>query len=276
MTDGLRWKDLNTLEKRFAGALFGAVLGDAAVRYGMERGAFLPADPLPDAALEPWPGSSPLSDEILNLVRRLARHGEETDAGDRKVPATSPMTFVIPLGLWLHEDVESAPEAVEDLFRSEGIDDQHLAGATAVAQAVGYVVPRESVAASDLIDVLSRGVLAQDPILMERLDGILELLSDTAEASPGDWTSMGEGDAATILRPALYAFLRRNADFRRAVGLMASWGGDLSVPRAVLAGALCGAFRGMSGLPAAMVSSYPGGEDLLALSRELYRASMRD
>jgi hypothetical protein len=143
---------------------------------------------------------------------------------------------------------------------------------------VGYVVSRESVAATDMTDVLMRGVMNVDTILMEKVDGVLALVNETEVATPRGWAGIVELDAPTAERPetavlpALYAFLRCDATFAEATSLVQSWGPDAAGTRGRLAGALCGAFRGMDALPEDVRE---GVDEVILLGRDLYRATQR-
>jgi hypothetical protein len=188
--------------------------------------------------------------------------------------------LTVPVGLWLYEDLESVPETVHEVVLS-GEPVRITAPATVSALAVGYVVSRETVAATDMTDVLMRGVMNLDTALMEKLDRVLDMAGDPEEASPSHWEGLVELDAphreipSTAVLPALYAFFRHGGAYRDALDLIRSWGGEAARPRCRLTGALYGAFHGIEKLPGEILDALPGLDDHVELARDLFKATQR-
>jgi len=163
-----------------------------------------------------------------------------------------------PIGLWDYDESEQLVQDATAVSIITHKDERAVAGATAVALAVAYLVKRDEIVTEDLIRDVSHGISdksAQFGRAIEKLPGLLRTPEADAvraiinEGWKGHDPSFGVTPFVipTVLA-SLYAFLRYPRDFSAAVTKVINMGGDVD-STASITGAISGAFNGVRAIP---------------------------
>lgn len=165
-----------------------------------------------------------------------------------------------PTGLWNYDDSGQLKKDSLAQSRITHQDPRAKAGAAAVAFAVAYNLVHEKVEAGDFADQLAGFVKDISPefskhiarlpgwLLKEEQIAVLEI-SCAGWLEPPRWIDQITPFVIPTVLVALYNFLRTPEDFSRTVKQTLRAGGDVDTTAAI-AGAISGAFNGVSAIPA--------------------------
>lgn len=173
-----------------------------------------------------------------------------------------------PVGLFYHNDMESARRSAVAQGMLTHTDPEALAGAAAVAFAVAAGV--NQAVELDRLELVRR-VAAFVASINGAMAAKVEGLSGYLDADPRDgfsYTGTG-GYVMETVPGALFAFLRSPYDFEETVLAAVNAGGDTDSLGAI-AGAVSGAFNGATGIPEVLKDGVEGREYLERLATKLF------
>jgi ADP-ribosylglycohydrolase len=185
-----------------------------------------------------------------------------------------------PIGLWDYDGPEKLISDAKLVSIITHKDERAVAGATAVALAVAYLLTRDQVSPNELIHHVSLRIASQSADFARAVEKLPALLAgDEADAISaivnegwrGHDTSFGITPFVipTVLA-SLYAFLRYPHDFRSAVRTVINMGGDVD-STAAITGAISGAFNGAQAIPEHLRQTVKDGRAIEELACELFR-----
>lgn len=200
--------------------------------------------------------------------------------------SVAPALRAIPVGLWRGEDARRLFDDASALARVTHKDPRAVAAAVGAAGAAAYLVTVDRVDPDRFLRHLAALVRPADEATATALEELghwaadREDLKALAQASAclgkgSPRPDQGEGvQGAQVLLAALVAFLRKNGDYLGCIGTALKAGGETD-HSAGLAGALAGAYTGVSGLPRLLADGVSdrgenGREEILALAARLH------
>ena len=165
-----------------------------------------------------------------------------------------------PVGLFFCNDPEQLASAASAQALITHQDPKAIAGAVAIASAVGYVVQNQHIQTDTFLRTVSQQVIDVDATFAEELVALLDWLelptdealsrvleSDKLSARPSDWQGIPPLAIPSVLW-SLYAFLRNQKDYSQTVYTAILGGGDTDTT-AAMAGAISGAYLGLEAIP---------------------------
>jgi ADP-ribosylglycohydrolase len=223
------------------------------------------------------------SDAVNNIVRLGVSW---RDAGTKPGRAGNGAAMRAgPIGLWDYAN----PDRIERDAEVSGVithkDPRAVAGAIAVARAVALCVNSEEVEPAGFLANVSGSVRGTSGLFADCIDELGGWLNmEPSEALPLIYAS-GEPDLGerkpgwvtayvvpTVLC-ALYCFVRTPRDFVGIVTGSICAGGDADTVAAI-AGAIGGAYNGLSAIPRALIETLKDSEAIISLSEKFYDVTM--
>jgi ADP-ribosylglycohydrolase len=175
---------------------------------------------------------------------------------------------VSPVGLRYYNDPDTMRETAVGQARITHTDPEAVAGAAAVAFAVGLGIGDDGkVDCLSFVERTAEHVAGIDPKMSAKIAG----LADYLDASPEEGFSYtGNGGYVMETVPAaLFAFLRSPYDLEETVITAVNAGGDTDSIGAI-AGALSGSFNGVDSIPDRWKENVEGRDYLESLAFKLY------
>ncbi|HAO54009.1 MAG TPA: hypothetical protein DCR03_00260 [Gammaproteobacteria bacterium] len=224
-----------------------------------------------------------------NAVQRLIRGIPWNEAAlSDDEPWNGAAMRIAPIGVWNHD----RPERMKgDVFTTSVITHRHpqaISGALAIAGAVSFVVTHEKFSANELLTAIADIVVTSDRELaehvllisdwialpeIEALHCLDALMSEESNLSRDGWFGVPVMTEPTVLM-ALYAFIRSPNDFTQTVETALCAGGDVDTTAAI-AGAISGAYNGVSALPRSLALTVLNSEEIHRLGEQFYRLWMK-
>lgn len=273
---------MTDLRERFLGSILGCAVGDA-------LGAPFDGAAIAERFIELWQtgeivgAGASCSEAVYNMVNLGASW---RDAGTPRGRAGNGTAMrAAPIGLWNH----ARPDMIESDAEVSSIithkDPRSVGGTIAVAKAVAICVNSDEIAAPDFLRDISDGVRTRSALFADCIDELSGWLDmEPSEALPLIYAS-GEPDMGPR-RPgwvtayviptvvcALYFFLKSPRDFMAALTGSICAGGDVDTVGAI-AGAIGGAFNGISSIPRGLVDTLKDSERIIALTEEFHDVTM--
>lgn len=219
---------------------------------------------------EPWRGYGPGPP----LLFRMYRRGEPWDKLGEKVYrggsyGNGAAMRVAPVGVFYHDDIESLREVA---YRSSQITHSHelgREGAALQAYAVAVALGTRPGSAFDAEGFLSRLVdFVQHAVYKEKLFKVKKLLGmDDVRVVVNE---LGHGvEAFNSVPTAIWCFASRADSFKDTILLAVRLGGDTDTI-AAMAGAISGAYLGVSGIPEQWYSRLENRAYIEELANRLY------
>jgi ADP-ribosylglycohydrolase len=192
-----------------------------------------------------------------------------------------------PVGLTFADDFRALVRAAHDQGRITHQDSRCSAGAVAIAGAVALVLPGGPVQPGPFLERLSEWARTYHDSVADYLHQLVEWVRLPPDQAAGPVSRAGvspglyEGRqgispfVTTSVLWALYAFLRSPDDYWQTIGTAIAVGGDVDTT-AAMAGAISGAYLGLSAIPEHLTRHLTdcgtwGREELLELARQSYR-----
>lgn len=192
-----------------------------------------------------------------------------------------------PIGLVFHDDYSALIRAAHDQGRVTHQDARCSAGAIAIAGAVALVLQGGPIQAQPFLEQLGVWVEPHHSAVASYLLQLIEWVSWPPERAIGPirtagvdptyldrWQGISPFVTCSVLW-SLYAFLRSPDDYWRTIGTAIAVGGDVDTT-AAMAGAISGAYLGMSAVPTHLAQQLNdrgtwGFEALLELARRSFQ-----
>jgi ADP-ribosylglycohydrolase len=223
------------------------------------------------------------TDAVNNIVR-LGMNWRDAGTAHGRAGNGAAMRAA-PIGLW---DYAYPDRIVRDAEVSGVIthkDPRAVAGAIAVARAVALCVNSQEIEPAGFIANVSESVRGTSELFADCIGDLGGWLNmEPSEALPSIYASgepdMGErrpGRVTAYVIPtvlcALYCFLRTPRDFVKIVTGSICAGGDADTVAAI-AGAIGGAYNGLSAIPRALIETLKDSETIISLAEDLYELTM--
>jgi len=209
-----------------------------------------------------------IGNTCLESILNLKSGASWQDSGSRGKWAAGNGTAmrIAPVGLLDCQDLERLRKDCWSTSIITHNNPEAVAGATAVAYVIARLVTGdldEETLLADSADFVGESEVARN---LFKAQGLLSSNTPTEEALAMLGTS---GYVVETVASALYCFLRTPADFVTTVSSAVMGGGDTDTTAAV-AGAISGAYNGLSNLPAHLVEQVEDSERLKQLSRAIF------
>lgn len=227
-------------------------------------------------------GSGPVANHAVDRLMQGVSWDEAALADDP--PLNGAAMRIAPIGLWDHDRPE---QLAEDVSVASVITHRHpqgVSGALAIAAAVAYVVAEENFTTREFLASVAGAVDGQDPELAAHIGlvGEWDALPETTAletlvsvSGQGSHRRKNGFGISVMVEPtvlmALYAFIKSPDDYLATVERAIRAGGDVDTTAAI-AGAISGAYNGVSSLPSGLAGSVKDSEEIHALGEQLYRA----
>ena len=217
-------------------------------------------------------------------MERMDAGASWEEAASVDQPSNGTVMKIGPVGLWDWQRGEAIRDDAVALSRVTHRDPRAVAGAVAVAHAVGYVLAHRPLDAAELIEVAAELARPIHAVTGEMLGGLRKLLEMSGEAACRTMLEVPEcpigsgqgipGEAPVTALVALEAFLRTPDDYEATVRRALQMGGDVDTFAAV-AGTLSGAYNGAEALPGHLVEGLlEAEEEIRRLGEALYRKTV--
>lgn len=154
---------------------------------------------------------------------------------------------VAPIALYGYRDLEALRVKVETASRITHQDDDAVAGAVGVAFTIAWAL-REELNPQTLIYDLIKLMREMNSNLEYSLKLVQEIINSNMDTVEGIEEIGTDGATMRLIPSALLAFLKSPDDFEKTVLAAVNAGGDTDT-RAAIAGAISGAYNGLSGIP---------------------------
>ena len=185
-----------------------------------------------------------------------------------------------PIGLWDYDAPERLARDATVISVMTHTDERAIAGATAVASAVAYLVTTEEISPRDFAERISESMSEQCAEFAHAISRLPELLkADERDAIPvminEGWTGHDPTFGVTpfvipTVLASSYAFLKYPHDFSLAVRAVINMGGDVDTTVSIT-GAMSGAFNGVRGIPQHLREGVKDSGKIHELAAELFR-----
>lgn len=206
------------------------------------------------------PGLSTLA-ACANLAREVAWK----ESGIRDAKGCGAAMRVAPIGLYFYRDREKFRQVAEQSARITHAHPTGVAAAVVNACAVAEVLEKKPV--DELLDNLIR---VAAPLSGEMEAALRMLKQCEGPDPPAAFAQIGEtGSGDHVVASALFCFLRTPEDYRASVLAGVNSNGD-SDSIAAVAGALSGAYNGISAIPERWSRGVENRSELERVARELF------
>lgn len=194
-----------------------------------------------------------------------------------------------PLGLFLHNDLDSLVQAADQIGSITHRDARARAGAVAIALAVAHLANGGDPSPEAMAGLIAPRVAGLHQAFADLIGELPKALSRSANDAVAWLTSAGFSDGGTdgwegitpyvipTVLGSLYSFMKHPQDYTGAIRFVIECGGDVDTTAAIT-GAISGSHLGLSAIPGDLARKVNdrgrmGYDDLVRLADELYQAT---
>jgi ADP-ribosylglycohydrolase len=190
-------------------------------------------------------------------------------------PGSSGAMRIAPLGLFYANDHSELRKATIECCQITHTNKSAIAGALIAAFSVAYAVNSETINVDEYLDLISREAGAFNDSIAQRIQSLPQLLSlseDEAVAELLKNSTVTGSPIDDIIAAAVFAFVKYNNNFEQSIQFCVNAGWDTDT-MAAINGAICGAWKGIDGIPKRYVdgleNGYKGRDYIIKLAEQL-------